>query len=61
MLAYFHYCNKGNHPFSMDWTLSENIALAELDAEQVQFLKDTIRQVNEKGRLGALLSSSCRC
>ncbi len=48
MLAYFHYCNKGAHPFSLDWTVADNIAMAELNAEQVQFVKETAELVKAK-------------
>ncbi|KAF5648101.1 hypothetical protein F52700_1316 [Fusarium sp. NRRL 52700] len=48
MLAYFHYCNKGGHPFSMDWTRPANVAFAKLGPQQVEFIKDTIKLIQDK-------------
>ncbi|KAI0380510.1 hypothetical protein F5Y04DRAFT_257539 [Hypomontagnella monticulosa] len=48
MLAYFHYCNKGGHPFSKDWSHATDMSFAELNASQVQFIKETIELVKEK-------------
>ncbi|KAJ4313574.1 hypothetical protein N0V84_009331 [Fusarium piperis] len=48
MLAYFHYCSKGSHPFAMDWTRPTNVAFAELDQRQVQFIGETARLVKDK-------------
>ncbi|KAI0109121.1 hypothetical protein GGR51DRAFT_512806 [Nemania sp. FL0031] len=48
MLAYFHYCNKGSHPFSMDWNCAHNVSFAQLDARQVQFLNETVALVKSK-------------
>jgi hypothetical protein len=49
MLAYFHYCNKGSHPFAMDWTIERNIRQAELKPEQLEFLVRTTQLVKERG------------
>jgi hypothetical protein len=48
MLAYFHYCNKGGHPFSMDWTRPANVAFAELGPQQVDFIKETVKLIQDK-------------
>jgi len=45
LLAHFHYCNKGNHPFTIDWSSPRDIARAGLNAEQAQFMKETVEQV----------------
>jgi hypothetical protein len=50
MLAYFHYCNKGSRPFAMDWTIERNIRQAELNPDQLQFLKKTTQIVKGKGK-----------
>jgi hypothetical protein len=55
LLAYFHYCNKGAHPFSMDWTSPEQVARGELNAEQVQFLQETAVEVEKRGEFLPLL------
>ena len=50
MLAFFHYCNKGGHPFATDfWNSSCHVAMAELDAEQLDFLRTTCEQIRQKG------------
>ncbi|KAK3115808.1 hypothetical protein LTR53_004485 [Teratosphaeriaceae sp. CCFEE 6253] len=49
MLAHFHYCNKGSHPFDMDWTDVRNTSFARLDKEQAMFLKETNEDVAAKG------------
>jgi hypothetical protein len=49
LLAYFHYCNKGGHPFSMDWSSPDQMARAELNAEQVEFIRDTATELEAKG------------
>jgi len=54
MLAHFHYCcNKGTQPFAkaLDPSgLQELAEAAELNAEQVQFVRDTAIWVKERGR-----------
>jgi hypothetical protein len=45
LLAHFHYYTKGNHPFAMDWSSPRGIARADLNAEQVQFMKETVELV----------------
>ncbi|KAF2183196.1 hypothetical protein K469DRAFT_584113 [Zopfia rhizophila CBS 207.26] len=51
LLAHFHYCNRGSHPFTMDWKSPDQIARAELDTEQVQFILDTAKEVKKKSPL----------
>lgn len=63
MLAYFHYLNKASRPFALDWDLPSNVAMAELNAEQVQFVKETAEQVQARseyfhGRLGCSQSTN---
>jgi hypothetical protein len=49
MLAYFHYCNKGSHPFIIDWTQQTNIAFAKFDAEQVKFMQEIKAEIDNRG------------
>jgi hypothetical protein len=53
MLYYFHYNNKGSHPFTRDWTSEDNIAMAELNAEQATFLVETAEEVKRRGKSSA--------
>jgi hypothetical protein len=48
MLAYFHYCNKGSHPFSMDWTNKVNITFAQLNPEQVIFMQEMREEIEQR-------------
>ncbi|KAJ2995556.1 hypothetical protein NUW58_g1238 [Xylaria curta] len=48
MLAYFHYCNKGSHPFSMDWSRAKTVSFAQLDTRQAQFMTETVMLVKDK-------------
>ena len=48
MLYYFHYNNKGSHPFTMDWTSTENIEMAEISPEQACYLSETSKEVNRR-------------
>jgi hypothetical protein len=45
LLGYFHYCTKGFHPFSLDWNAEQTRLMAELNAEQVEFVKKTASHV----------------
>ena len=45
LLAYFHYCTKGQMPFDLDWNAEENTSMAELNPEQVQFVRNTANYV----------------
>ena len=50
MLAFFHYCNKGSRPFAPDfWNSSCHVAMAQLDEEQLNFLRTTSEQIRQKG------------
>ena len=51
MLAHFHYCNKGSHPFTDDWVRSGDTSLTRLDSEQLQFLRETVEQTNNRSKL----------
>lgn len=48
MIYYFHYCNKGSHPFTQDWMTEKNLALAQLNAEQATFLKESSALIDER-------------
>ena len=48
LIYYFHYCNKGSYPFRKEWVSGENIELAQLNREQVQFLLNTAEQVGKR-------------
>lgn len=50
MLAHFHYANKGSHPFAMDWTNPGKMSFAKLDAEQIDFIRETIREVELRSK-----------
>jgi hypothetical protein len=50
LLSYFHYCNKGGHPFSLDWANSLNGHLAQLSSEHIKFLRETAELVKDKGK-----------
>jgi hypothetical protein len=47
LLAYFHYCNRGNRPFELDWNSASLVASAGLCEEQVNFVKDTAIYVQQ--------------
>jgi len=51
LLGYFHYCTKGFHPFSLDWNAEQTRLMAELNAEQVEFVKKTASHVKANGNL----------
>ncbi|KAK4449695.1 hypothetical protein QBC34DRAFT_298813 [Podospora aff. communis PSN243] len=40
LLACFHHCNKGSHPFTMDWTSPNDTSLGEFTEEQRAFMQD---------------------
>ena len=52
ILAYFHYCCKGQQPFSSDsnWDSPEMKRMAQLDDEQIHFLKQYQDLVRRRGR-----------
>jgi hypothetical protein len=39
LLAHFHYCNKGWEPFTLNWDDKKAASRAELNDEQIQFMK----------------------
>jgi hypothetical protein len=51
MIYYFHYCNKGSRPFTREWMTDKNLALAELNPEQADFLKESV----------VLIENRCMC
>ena len=50
MIYYYHYNNKGSHPFAKDWTSEENIAMAELNEEQAGFLVETAHEIMRRSK-----------
>jgi hypothetical protein len=52
LLAYFHYCNKGLHPFALNSNSPEFATMAALNPKQVEFIEFTRTYVKEKGTLG---------
>lgn len=65
MIYYFHYCNKGSHPFAATWMTEENLALADLNKEQECFLKESSILIRERCEytfeLEAIRESSNTC
>ena len=49
LLAHFHLCNKGSHPFTIDWSSPGQTATVKLDAEQVNFMRFTTVEIKKKG------------
>ena len=47
LLAYFHHCCKGFRPFDVDWESTETASMADLDQEQIQFLRRTAEYVHK--------------
>lgn len=50
LLAYFHYCCKGFRPFSLDWNAAETTLMAEVDVDQIRFIKNTATYVKTNGK-----------
>jgi hypothetical protein len=50
LLAHFHYCNRGTHPFVQDWASPEQIAGAQLNAEQGEFMRESVLEIKKKGK-----------
>ncbi|KAK3349278.1 hypothetical protein B0T25DRAFT_569930 [Lasiosphaeria hispida] len=40
LLAYFHHCNKGSYPFTMDWSSPDQMVLDEFTPEQIHFMRE---------------------
>ncbi|KAH8891757.1 hypothetical protein GQ53DRAFT_647975 [Thozetella sp. PMI_491] len=51
LLAYFHYCNKGSHPFKMDWSEPDQVKCMEMDEEQIHFMQQTTKEINGKSEM----------
>lgn len=45
MLAYFHYLNKGACPFNLDWNKPQNKRFADLNDQQIHFMRETARLI----------------
>lgn len=45
LLAYFHYCCKGFCPFDLDWDAGETTSMADLDPDQIKFVRRTAEYV----------------
>jgi hypothetical protein len=56
MLAYFHYCNKGQRPFASDLD-SEEFAMAELNQEQISFIRATAREIKNRRKSNECFAS----
>jgi hypothetical protein len=54
LLAHFHYCNKGWEPFTLNWDDKKAASRAELNDEQIQFMKRTSRFVKMNGIIAPL-------
>ncbi|KAK6079123.1 tetratricopeptide repeat domain containing protein [Seiridium cupressi] len=48
LLAYFHYCNKGIYPFSMECSDQDLSTLAKLDPAKVKFVQGTRAIIHEQ-------------
>jgi len=48
LLAFFHYCNKGSRPFSMDWSSPDQVARTELNPDQVEFMRLTSAEIQRR-------------
>ncbi|RWA14783.1 hypothetical protein EKO27_g359 [Xylaria grammica] len=53
LLAYFHYCNKGIHPFSTECKEQDLTTLAALNEQRAQFIRQTKAHI-EKHRRGVI-------
>lgn len=49
LLAHFHYCCKGFHPFSSNWEAEATTSMAELDPRQIHFVRETANYVKING------------
>lgn len=49
-LAYYHYCNKGVYPFSIECKDSDLQNLAELDEGSINFIKYTRNYAKEHSK-----------
>jgi len=51
LLAYFHYSCKGHRIFDQGWNAEEMRSMAELNAEQAQFIQKTAAYVKANSML----------
>jgi len=61
LLAYFHYCCKGFQPFALDWNAAETTSMAELDVDQVRFIKNTATYVKTNEPRFREIRERCLC
>jgi hypothetical protein len=64
ILAHFHYCCKGQHPFleKFDWEAARTRRMARLDAEQSSFMAAYRDRVIRKGRsILSISTGKCKC
>jgi hypothetical protein len=52
LLAHFHYCNKGSHPFSLKRNFPAS--MAELNEDQVQFVVRTAEYFDARSKFDLL-------
>jgi hypothetical protein len=57
LLAHFHYCNKGSHPFSLK--RSSMASMAELNEDQTQFLVRTAKYFEARSKLDFTSANIC--
>jgi len=48
LLAHFHYCCKGQMPFTLDWDKDE-VPIAELNVDQKRFMSQIQKHVEKNG------------
>jgi len=48
MLAYFHYKNKGDLPFSLDNNKTDWVDLGHMDTDQVRFIKYAFEEIKRR-------------
>jgi hypothetical protein len=51
LLGHFHYSCKSFRPFELDWDAEETASVAELDAQQVCFVRQTASLVKFNGKI----------
>lgn len=52
LLGHFHYCNKGSHPFHMDWRGADdsNTIFAGLAKEQISYMQIATDEVKRRSK-----------
>ena len=55
LLAHFHYCCKGQQPFSpgFDWKSPDIQKMAQLNTEQSSFMAQYAQRVHDKGQFSS--------